>query len=219
MWEGQYGGHIAPHIAALSTPSPKQGRGFSDPEMPLRKFFDRRRRGQVAHDLYVSVINQARLPDFYLRFAVPDTLDGRFDLIVLHAFLVMRRLRQVTAEEAGGDAREVAQALFDLMFADMDQNLREMGVGDMSVGKRVKQMARAFYGRAAAYEDGLAAKGDGLAEALRRNLYGTVEGGVDPEAVGIMANYFMAQAICLAGQSAEDLLAGRVVFQAPEGGS
>jgi cytochrome b pre-mRNA-processing protein 3 len=185
--------------------------------MPFRKFFERRRREQIAHDLYVTVINQARLPDFYLRFGVPDTLDGRFDLIVLHAFLIMRRLRQVKAEEGEGQAREVAQALFDLMFADMDQNLREMGVGDMSVGKRVKQMARAFYGRVAAYDDALAAEGAGLAEALRRNLYGTVEGDLDCAAVQLVADYLVAQAAHLAGQGADDLLAGRVTFQALEG--
>jgi len=187
--------------------------------MPFRTFFQRRRREQTAHDLYVSVINQARLPDFYLRFAVPDTLDGRFDLIVLHAFLVMRRLRQVTAEEGGEQAREVAQALFDLMFADMDQNLRELGVGDMSVGKRIKQMARAFYGRAAAYDDALAADGAGLAEALRRNLYGTVEGDLDPAVVQRVAAYLVAQAAHLAGQDAGALLEGRVAFTAPEGDS
>ena len=187
--------------------------------MPFRKFFERRRREQTAHDLYVTVINQARLPDFYVRFAVPDTLDGRFDLIVLHAFLVMRRLRQVTAEEGGEPAREVAQALFDLMFADMDQNLREMGVGDMSVGKRVKQMARAFYGRVAAYDDALAADGAGLTEALRRNLYGTVEGDVDPAAVRQVAAYLVAQDAHLAGQASGDLLEGRVSFTAPEGDS
>lgn len=187
--------------------------------MPFRKFFQRRRREQIAHDLYVVVINQARRPDFYVRLAVPDTLDGRFDLIVLHAFLVMRRLRQVAEEEGGEQAREVAQALFDLMFADMDQNLREMGVGDMSVGKRIKQMARAFYGRAAAYDDALAADGTGLAEALRRNLYGTVEGDLDPAVVRRVAAYLVAQAAHLAGQDAGALLEGRVAFTAPEGDS
>lgn len=187
--------------------------------MPFRKFKERRRREQIAHDLYVAVINQARLPDFYLRFAVPDTLDGRFDLIVLHAFLIMRRLRQVAAEEGGEEAREVAQALFDLMFADMDQNLRELGVSDMSVGKRVKQMARAFYGRAAAYDDALGAGGAGLAEALRRNLYGTVEGEVATEAVEAVAGYLVAQSEFLAGQAAAALMAGQVAFKALEGGS
>lgn len=182
--------------------------------MPFRKFFERRRRDQTAHDLYVAVINQARLPAFYLHYGVPDTLDGRFDLIVLHAFLVMRRLRQVTAEE-GSEARETAQALFDLMFADMDQNLRELGVSDMSVGKRVKQMARAFYGRAAAYDEALASEGAGLDEALRRNLYGTVEGEAEAAAVEAMAGYLLSQAAHLAAQPAPALLAGKVAFEAP----
>jgi cytochrome b pre-mRNA-processing protein 3 len=184
--------------------------------MPFRKFKERRRREQIAHSLYVAVINQARQPVFYVKFAVPDTLDGRFDLIVLHAFLVMRRLRRIAAEAGGEEAREIAQALFDLMFADMDQNLRELGVSDMSVGKRVKQMARAFYGRAAAYEEALGTDGSGLAEALRRNLYGTVEGEVDMLPVTGMASYFQAQADHLAGQGDTALLAGEVAFVAPE---
>lgn len=182
--------------------------------MPFRKFIERRRRDQTAHDLYVAVINQARLPAFYLHYGVPDSLDGRFDLIVLHAFLVMRRLRQA-GEGEGDEARETAQALFDLMFADMDQNLRELGVSDMSVGKRVKQMARAFYGRAAAYDEALASEGAGLAEALRRNLYGTVDGEVDVAAVEAMAGYLISQAAHLAAQASSDLLAGKVGFEAP----
>lgn len=187
--------------------------------MPFRRFKERRRREQIAHSLYVTVISQARLPVFYVDLAVPDTLDGRFDLIVLHAFLVMRRLRQVAEGAGGEDAREVAQSLFDLMFADMDQNLREMGVSDMSVGKRVKQMVRAFYGRAAAYEDALAQDGgagsDGLLVALRRNLYGTVEGEVASPVVEAMAVYLRAQAGVLDGQGGEALMSGTVTFAAP----
>jgi cytochrome b pre-mRNA-processing protein 3 len=184
--------------------------------MPFRKFIERRRRDRTAHDLYVAVINQARRPAFYLHYGVPDSLDGRFDLIVLHAFLVMRRLRRAKdGEEGGEEARRIAQALFDLMFADMDQNLRELGVSDMSVGKRVKQMARAFYGRAAAYDEALASEGAGLAEALRRNLYGTVEGEMDMTAVKAMAGYLISQAAHLAAQPESDLLAGRVGFEPP----
>lgn len=183
--------------------------------MPFLKFRDRRRREQIAHDLYLAVINQARLPAFYLEYGVPDTLDGRFDLIVLHAALVMRRLR-AAGEGDAAEAKEVAQALFDLMFADMDQNLREIGVTDTSVGKRVKQMVRAFYGRAAAYEEALNAGGAGLAEALRRNLYGTVEGDLPPHLPAAMARHLMAQEVHLAAQDAAGPMAGRVTFRPPE---
>lgn len=187
--------------------------------MPFLKFRERRRREQTAHDLYVAVINQARRPVFYLEYGVPDSLDGRFDLIILHAFLIMRRLRAAGEGATEAEARELAQVLFDLMFADMDQNLRELGVSDTSVGKRVKQMARAFYGRVAAYEEALAAGGSGLDDALRRNLYGTVEGDLAPEPPAAMARYLMAQERHLAGPAGADLRAGRIDFLAPESAS
>src|SRR5262249_18572993 len=119
--------------------------------------------------LYGAVVAQARRPAFYLRFGVPDTLDGRFDMIALHVFLVMRRLK---AE--GEEGRALSQALANRFFADLDRSLREMGVGDLGVGRRVKVMAKAFYGRIAAYEAGLNSGDTALGEALKRNLYGTV---------------------------------------------
>lgn len=121
----------------------------------------------VARRLYSQAVEKARQPEFYLYCGVPDTPDGRFDMVVLHVVLVMRRLKRDHAQTA-----ETAQALFDLMFADMDQNLREMGVGDVGVGPRIKGMARGFFGRLAAYDLALGAKDDSaLCAALRRNLY------------------------------------------------
>ncbi|OAN50854.1 hypothetical protein A6A04_17300 [Paramagnetospirillum marisnigri] len=181
--------------------------------MSFFKIGERRRREQIAHALYVTIIDQSRLPGFYTRFGVPDTLDGRFDLIVLNAFLVMRRFKRVEARLAD-EARELSQALFDLMFDDMDQNLRELGAGDMSVGKKVKQMARAFYGRATAYEEGL--DGDGLVDALIRNLFGTVEGALAPDHPIAMAHYMKLCDAALAAQADGDVMEGRVVFVAPE---
>ena len=98
---------------------------------------------------------------------MPDTLDGRFDLVGVHVFLLIDRLRA-----APGPGPELAQAIFDAMFHDMDFNLREMGVSDMRVGKRNKEMWEAFHGRALAYQDAVAAEGTGaLAEALARNVW------------------------------------------------
>lgn len=117
--------------------------------------------------LYGAAVAAAREPALYDGLGVPDTLDGRFDLVALHAVLLIARLR---AEPRPGPA--LAQAVFDAMFADMDFNLREMGVGDMGVGRRNKQMWEALHGRALAYEPALAA-GDvaGLAAALARNVW------------------------------------------------
>jgi cytochrome b pre-mRNA-processing protein 3 len=123
--------------------------------------------------LYAQLVDQARVPAFYAAYGVPDSLDGRYEMLALHAFVALRRLKR---DPGATDA--LAQALFDAMFADMDRSLREIGVSDLAVGKRVKEMARGLYGRIAAYEgglaDGMTPAGDGLAGALARNVYGTV---------------------------------------------
>lgn len=137
--------------------------------MLLEKLFGRSPLKDQAHVLYVSAVRQARQESFYATCGVPDTIDGRFDLIVLHVFLLLRGLKK------GGEAgQKLGQAVLEVMFDDMDQNLREMGVGDLSVGKKVKAMARAFYGRAQAYGDALepGAAANALEEALDRNIYG-----------------------------------------------
>ncbi len=110
------------------------------------------------------IVAQARLPAFYERFGVPDTVNGRFDMVLLHLWLVLRRLR------TGTEGTALAQALFDHFCSDMDDNLREMGVGDLSVPKRMVKFAEAFYGRTAAYDAALKADGSELAQALARNV-------------------------------------------------
>lgn len=176
--------------------------------MRIKGLFKRDPSVAPARALYAQVVEQARLPGFYRDLGVPDTLDGRFDMIVLHAFLVLHRLK------AEGQAQgPVGQALFDLMFADMDASLRELGVGDLSVGKKIKQMATGFYGRVAAYEEGLASGEDALARALRRNLYGTTA--PDPAHVATMAAYVRRQAAALAGQAVVALAGGTVQFVPP----
>src|SRR5438128_12547656 len=106
---------------------------------------------EAAELAYRRVVEQARQPGFFLDGGVPDTLDGRFELICLHAFLYLHRLKADRPR-----ASPLCQSFFDRMFADFDRSLREMGVGDLSVGKHVKRMARAFYGRILSYESGLA---------------------------------------------------------------
>jgi cytochrome b pre-mRNA-processing protein 3 len=144
----------------------------------------------VIDALYAKAVAQARKPAFYAHLSVPDTVDGRFDLLALHMFLLLHRL--------GGEGpfgKKLAQGLFDLMFDDMDRSLREMGVSDMSVGKRVKEMARALYGRIDAYEPCLKDEAK-LASALIRNLYRGAA--VPAEHVMIVARYVQAQAKTLA---------------------
>lgn len=174
----------------------------------FKRFFARPPEADLAVSLYSAAVAQARRPDFYVGLGVPDTVDGRFELVSLHVFLVLHRLK------GGGEASDrLGQALFDLMFADMDQNLREMGAGDLGVGPRVKFMARAFYGRIAAYQDGLAAGEGTLNTALRRNLYGTVPSPADA-VVAAMADYLRRGVEQLAAAALDDVLIGRVTFPA-----
>lgn len=171
------------------------------------------RRGALAAPagaLYERIVAQARMPVFYARYGVPDTPLGRFEMIALHAFLVMRRLKR-----EGAAGAEASQALFDLMFADVDRNLREMGVGDLGVGRRVKALAKGFYGCIRAYESALDAgiPGDALGAALARNLYA----GSPPadSALAGVADYLRREDRALARLAAGDLLAGRLEFGAP----
>lgn len=177
--------------------------------MPFRRFFESRRRGQAASALYLALVGQARHPSFYTAHGVPDTLEGRYDMVVLHAYLLMRRLGQVSAA-AVAPAKALSQDTFDLMFADMDQSLREMGVTDTGIGRRVRRMAEAFYGRVSAYDKAQAEGGDALARALARNLYSTVDPA--PAHLAAMASYVLVQQDHLAAQSDQDLLAGKLTF-------
>lgn len=170
----------------------------------LLGLFKRRKTPSPAGHLHARIVEQARQPAFYTGLGVPDTLDGRFELIALHCFLVMHRLK---AEPAGVElAREVAE----VMFADLDASLREMGAGDLGVGKRVKKMGQAFYGRVAAY-DGALADREALEAALRRNLYGTAPA-ASPAAVGAVTVYMMKCANLLEKQSISDLSGGFLEF-------
>ena len=169
----------------------------------------KRRRQEQAYGLYARAVAQARDPAFYDAMGVPDTVDGRFEMIALHVYLILRRLKP-----EGADAADLSQALFDAMFEDMDRSLREMGVGDLSVGKRVKAMARGFYGRIKAYDEGLAAEDPAvLAEAMRRNLYGT--GAPDGAQCAGMAAYLRREADALTALPGETVMAAEYAFGPP----
>ena len=180
--------------------------------MGILAMFRRRPHERAGFELYGAAVGAARSPALFAVLGVPDTVEGRFDLVSLHVGLVIRRLR------ADADARgaPLAQAVFDAMFADMDQNLREMGVSDLSVGKRVRGMWEAFHGRALAYEAALdSAAPDALAEALARNVWrGEPPAG---DVAARLAAVARAQAAHLAGQGIDSMAAGRVAFLPVEG--
>ena len=174
-------------------------------EARLAGFLRRRdRHERAAFQLYGAAVAAAREPYLYATLGVPDTLDGRFDAIVLHVYLIVRRL-----DQQPDPAAALAQAVFDAMFLDMDINLREMGVGDLSVGKRNRAMWEAFHGRSAAYaaswQDTAA-----LQTAIARNFWR----GAEPPAGAAQAlvRLAKAQAACLAGHGLDAMLRGEVTF-------
>ena len=139
-----------------------------------------------ATPLYTEIVRQARQPEFYNNLGIPDTSNGRFDLIALHAFIIMKRLKSI-----GKNGETLSQALFDCMFQDIDKNLREMGVGDLSVGKKIKNLAAAFYGRIKAYEDALLKTDEFVVAAFKRNIY--LDSQPSSKQLNTLVNYFREQ--------------------------
>ena len=180
----------------------------------MKPLFGRDPYEEPACSLYRKIVVQARQPGFFRDCGLPDTLDGRFDLLVLHVFLVLRRLKRDREETA-----DLAQALFDALFRDMDESLREMGAGDMGVGRRVKRMAEAFYGRVAAYEEALASdaalEGAALEDAVGRNLFAGRP--ATPDRLAALADYIRREAAALDDQETAALLRGELVFGAAPG--
>lgn len=119
-----------------------------------------------AENLYGAVVTLARTPGFYSRFGVPDTPEGRFEMVALALFLTLERLKSFSGQE------KLVQGSIEAFVTDMDDCLREMGVGDLGVSKRVKRAAAAFYERAGSYRPALASADQAaLAEALTRHVY------------------------------------------------
>jgi cytochrome b pre-mRNA-processing protein 3 len=152
------------------------------------------------------IVTQAREPLFYRDLGVPDTVNGRFDLLVLHLWMVLQRLKSIEGGGAG-----VSQALFDHFCDDMDANLREMGVGDLTVPKRMQAFGEAFYGRAAAYDLALAAGAEPLAQALCKNILD----GKEIENARRLAFYAEAAIAYLAGLDEAALQSGSWRFPSP----
>jgi cytochrome b pre-mRNA-processing protein 3 len=168
--------------------------------------FRRSRRPDTISVLYGMIVAQARSAVFYRDYAVADTVNGRFDLLLLHVALVVGRLMREEEGKAAG------QALFDVFCADIDDNLREMGIGDLSVPKHMKRVGEAFYGRAQAYEKALAASGDAaLIETVARNVYG----GSGGDAARRLAAYIRRSAGELDRQAIAAIAAGSLTFPDP----
>jgi cytochrome b pre-mRNA-processing protein 3 len=146
----------------------------------LKSLFRKDPARSQAEALYDALAAQARMPEFFLAGGVPDTPEGRFDLLSVHMFLGIRRLR---AEGPGG--AKSTRLLQEVFFERLDSALREMGVGDLSVGRKIRGLAEAFYGRYSSYEQNLNADGDALEHALARNVYASP----DPACAVALAAY------------------------------
>ncbi|MFQ5562464.1 MAG: ubiquinol-cytochrome C chaperone family protein [Parvularculaceae bacterium] len=164
----------------------------------------------AARALYAAAAEQARTPFLYTALATPDTVEGRFEQVALHVFLILRRLKS-----EGDAARRMAQLLFDAMFADLDSSLRELGVGDLSVGRKIRKLAEDFYGRAGAYE--VAMKPDAASGALDETLFRNVYAGAQGAPAAALAAYVRAAAARLAESPLGRILAGVVEFPDPAG--
>lgn len=171
----------------------------------LKSLFKPRPAQTAGRALYVRVVEQARSPALYRDLGAPDTVEGRFELYSLHVVLLLERLRF-----QGDAAAETSQALFDTYVKALDDALREMGVGDLAVGKKMRKLGEAFYGRAKSYLAALESLPDrGPLEAL---LARTVYAGAEDRSAGL-ADYLLAQRETLAAIPTERLTAGEVTWR------
>ena len=175
----------------------------------LKRLFQTPRFQSEAQALFRQIAKRARRPIFYTLYGVPDTIDGRFEMLCLHAYAAFHGLKG-----KGPDAEAFSQALYDAMFADLDGALRELGVADLGVGRRIKTMTEALNGRLQAYDHGLTAGDAELELAIRRNVYGTAT--PCDEQVRGMAAYLRAIRPAFVQASFEELCAARMMAQLSE---
>ena len=174
----------------------------------ILSLFKKNRADKAALEIYLAAAEHARAPYFYADLKAPDTVDGRFEVLTLHLYAVLARLKN-----QGVAASNFAQRVFDLFFQNMDDSLREMGVGDMAIGRKIRGLAEAFYGRVGAYEEGVANEDQtALAGAIARNVYGENE---LPQA-SLFADYLRALCAHLQTQEIAEIMAGRITFPDPQ---
>ena len=171
----------------------------------LRSLFKTNPEVEIAKSLYGASILAARRPYFFVECGVPDSPEGRFEMLALSAFLVLNRLKKFE------NLADLSQTYFDVMFDDIDSNLRELGVSDISVGKKVKKLAQSFYGRIKSYEAGLEDETD---EALHLVINRDLLRGTEAEKANIekLAKYVRAEHEFLSRQDSDSLGAGKVSF-------
>ena len=171
------------------------------------RLFRRTPRDDTIARLYGTIVAQARVPAFYQLYGVPDTVNGRLEMIMLHAVLLLRRL-----EGGAGSDRALGQKLFDRFCRDMDESMREMGVGDLAVPRKMRRIGEAFYGRQVVYWAALETRDEApLAAALQRNVFADAS---EPGASARLAAYVREAARRLAAQDGFER--AKLAFPDPE---
>lgn len=166
---------------------------------------------QNAYEMYAQVMEQSRKPEFYNDFSVPDTFDGRFEVLIVHAFILIEVLNK--KDIAGAEAFN--QALFDRIFVQMKITLREIGVGDVGIPKHMQKMMKALNGRLHAYSAAYNAEGEApetLVDALLRNLYGTVDS-PDPKVAEKFSGYIHESIAQLDEKSFDEIITNPSLFE------
>lgn len=162
----------------------------------------------IVNAQYATLTSAARIPFFYSDLGVPDTVMGRFEMLSIVMILFLRR-----TATSGSESRALAQEIVDAFFEDIDHSIRELGIGDQGVPKRMKKLARMFYGRLESYGMALSSQDrNGLAEALRRNIY---PGRDDADDMIGLADWMVAADAFLAGLPEDDIARGQATLPAP----
>ncbi len=178
---------------------------------------------QDAKAVYLRIMERLKAPVFYTDFGVPDSFDGRFEVQVLHAFIVIEGLWQAQMADqdtmAGRDLSLFNQALFDCIFKEMKMTLREIGVGDVGIPKHMQKMMKAFNGRMHVYDEAFKAHNvdAALDDALSRNVYGTVDEEIDQERVKILSRYVMNNVRHVSSLGFSACVEGNDLFLSAEG--
>lgn len=188
-------------------PPLESSEGENEAVMLLDRIFRPKPAVVAGRALYAACVEQSRSPRLYAEMRAPDSVEGRFEVYTLHVVLIMDRL-----VNQGAQAAQTSQALFDAYAQALDDALREMGVGDLSVGKKMRRLGEAFFGRVKNYHAALAAlpaTGD-----LQALVSRTVYAGVEAPPLEDLISYILKQKSELSGQATDDLLRGVVSWAA-----
>lgn len=173
--------------------------------------FNKKKLNNAAYNLFNIVIEQSRIIEFYEKYSVEDSLDGRFDLMSLHMAIVLEKLDRHKKIKYVPEYKRILQ---EIMFDNLDLTLREIGVGDLGVGKKIKVMAEAFYGRMLAYQNLFLEKNEiEMSNTLKRNLYR--EKAINENVLKSMVSYIYQQYEFILEQNIEKILEGQIEFQLP----